>query len=132
MAAAKNTTIASPRAAIRVAIKEEIKVEAPRVVVDKRRIKTRDLRPQTPNDKNHLLSNLLILNKRSSRALLPRKTIREVIKAVKINSSDLRQLRPNKHQLQNNNSLKKKKRARLPGLIRSLVWEGETVEAGVQ
>ena len=105
-------------------------MEAPRVVADKRRIKTRGPRPQTPNDKNHLLSNLLILNKRSSRALLPRKTIREVIKAVKINNSDLRQLRPNKHQLQNNKSLKKKKRARLPGPIRSLVWE--TVEAGVQ
>ena len=113
------------------ATKEEIKVEAPKVVADKRRIKTRGPRPQTPNDKNHLLSNLLTLNKRSSRALLPRKTIREVIKAVKINSSDLRQLRPNKHQLQDKKNLKRRKRAQLPGPIRSLVWEAVIV-AGVQ
>ena len=113
------------------ATKEEIKVEAPRVVADKRRIKTRGPRPQTPNDKSHLLSNLKILNKRSSRALLPRKTIREAIKAVKINSNDHRQLRPNKHQLQDSKSLKRRKRAHLPGPIRSLVWVAVIV-VGVQ
>ena len=92
----------------------EATVEATKAVaVDKGKIITRDLRPQTPNI-NKLLSNNKILNKRSSRARLPRKITRVVVKAVRISrKTDLRQLRPNKH-LQGNNRLKRRKKARPP------------------
>lgn len=116
MEAVANTTTRSPRAEIKeeiisVAVLKvaEAIAEAPRAVVDNRGIITRDLRPQTPSNKSRL-SNSQILNKRSTRALLPRKIIREVVKAVRI-SSDHRQLRPNRL-LQDNKSLRRKKRAR--------------------
>ena len=116
MEAVANTTTRSPKAEIKeeiisVAVLKVVEAiaEAPRAVVDNRGIITRDLRPQTPSNKNRL-SNSQILNKRSTRALLPRKIIREVAKAVRI-SSDHRQLRPNRL-LQDNKSLRRKKRAR--------------------
>ena len=92
----------------------EATVEATKAVaVDKGKIITRDLRPQTPNI-NKLLSNHKILNKRNSKARLPRKITRVVAKAVRISrKTDHKQLRPNKH-LQGNNRLKRRKKARLP------------------
>ena len=121
MADAKTTT-ASPITTIReeeiisavvVKVVEEIAEATKAVAVDKGKIITRDLRPQTPNI-SKLRSNHQILNKRSSRARLPRKITRVVAKAVRISrETDHRQLRPNKH-LQDNNRLKRRKRARPP------------------
>ena len=121
MADAKTTT-ASPITTIReeeiisavvVKVVEAIAEATKAVAVDKGKIITRDLRPQTPNI-SKLHSNHQILNKRSSRARLPRKITRVVAKAVRISrETDHRQLLPNKH-LQDNNRLKRRKRARPP------------------
>ena len=104
---------------VQVAINEEVAraavaiAEVAKAVDIKRKITTKDHRPRTkPHSKRQ------ILNKRNSRARLPRKITREVDKAVKISrGTDHRQLHLNKLQ---DKSLRRKKRARQP-----------TMEAGV-